>query len=257
MRGEIALPFGSLFGFLLVLSRVAGAFVFVPIPGIQASLARVRIVLVLAITLALVSLWPQIRPEQVGAGLFVIWLLKEAALGITIGVVVSFVSDAFLLAFQVLGLQAGYTFASTVDPTNNADSTILQIFGQLSAGVFFFSLGLYRAVLEAFAGSLQAHPPGSFTLDGGAVTTVLGLGAGIFSTGVRLALPVMSLMVMVDIALALLARINTHLQLLPLAFPLKMLASLVLLSLMVTVFQRVYEGYAIEMLGAVRRLLGF
>ena len=51
------------------------------------------------------------------------------------------------------------------------------------------------------------------------------LGATLFSVGMRLALPVVALLVMVDVALALLGRINAQLQLLTLAFPAKDAAS--------------------------------
>jgi flagellar biosynthetic protein FliR len=47
-----------------------------------------------------------------------------------------------------------------------------------------------------------------------------------FSTGVRLALPVVAVLVVVDISLALLGRINAQLQLLSIAFPIKMLLAL-------------------------------
>ena len=47
-----------------------------------------------------------------------------------------------------------------------------------------------------------------------------------FSVGLRLALPVVALLVMVDVALALLGRLNPQLQLLSLAFPVKMLTAL-------------------------------
>jgi flagellar biosynthesis protein FliR len=45
------------------------------------------------------------------------------------------------------------------------------------------------------------------------------LGASLFAVGVRLALPVVALLVMVDVALALMGRLNQQLQLLSLAFP--------------------------------------
>ena len=56
------------------------------------------------------------------------------------------------------------------------------------------------------------------------------LGSNLFSVGVRLALPVVALLVMVDVALALMGRLNAQLQLLSLAFPAKMLVALLVLA---------------------------
>ena len=65
------------------------------------------------------------------------------------------------------------------------------------------------------------------------------LGSSLFSVGVRMALPVVALLVMVDVALALLGRLNAQLQLFSLAFPAKMLAALVVLSWMAALFPRI------------------
>jgi len=245
-----------LLGFLLVLTRVAGAFVFVPIPGAQDSAAPVRVVLALAISFALFPQWPAVSTTDALTGRILVWLLKEAAVGITIGLAVSFVAEALQLMSQVFGLQAGYTFASTIDPTTQADTNILQVFARLTAGLLFFSLNLHHEVLRAFVGSMQTHPPGTFDLNPGMADAVIRLGAGIFTTAVRLALPVVAMLMMVDLALALMGRINAQLQLLTLAFPLKMLATIVLLSWLLVIVPRVYRGYLVDVLGMVRRLTG-
>ena len=68
--------------------------------------------------------------------------------GLTIGVAVAFLLEGIQLAAQIVGLQAGYSFASTIDPTTQADTTTLQIMAQLLAGLLFFALGLDRQVLR-------------------------------------------------------------------------------------------------------------
>ena len=70
----------------------------------------------------------------------------------------------------------------------------------------------------------------------------------IFSVGLRLALPIVGLMLMVDLTLALLGRINSQLQLLHLAMPLKILAALATISILLVLFPSVYSEYANRML---------
>ncbi len=60
--------------------------------------------------------------------------------------------------------------------------------------------------------------------------------------GVRLALPVVALLVMVDVALALMGRLNAQLQLLSLAFPAKMLTALLVLSWVAALFPRILRA---------------
>ncbi len=75
--------------------------------------------------------------------------------------------------------------------------------------------------------------------------------------GVRLALPVVALLVMVDIALALLGRLNAQLQLLSLAFPAKMLVALLMLGWMAAaVPAHADASRAATAWTAARRMLG-
>ena len=55
-----------------------------------------------------------------------------------------------------------------------------------------------------------------------AAEELIRLGATIFSTGLRLALPVAGMLLLVDLALALVGRINAQVQMITIAFPLKM-----------------------------------
>jgi len=244
MRGDLVLSTATLLGFLLTLVRVAGVFVFVPFPGMNHLLSPARIMLVFSITIALFPQWPQVTAEP-SVGLLVMWLLLEAALGIGIGLAVAFVIEAFGVGAQVMGLQAGYAFASTFDPNTQADSGVLIMFSQIAAGLLFFALGLDRDVLRIFGRSLETCPAGSFVLSRGAAGQMLEAGSTMFSTGLRLAMPMVAVLVMVDVSLALLGRVNAQLQVLHMAFPVKMMIALVLLgwlSLVFPVLMRVNSG---------------
>jgi flagellar biosynthesis protein FliR len=62
-----------------------------------------------------------------------------------------------------------------------------------------------------------------------------------------MAMPVVALLVMVDVALALLGRLHAQLQLHSLAFPAKMLTALVMLSWVAGLYPRIFlefSGYA-------------
>jgi flagellar biosynthetic protein FliR len=254
MPAEIALPYTTLYSFLLVFARVAGALTFVPLPGISRGPATPRVALALALTAALFPAWPHVNAPS-GAGQFVVWVAAEAAFGITAGLAIAFLLETLAVGFQTLGLQAGYSYASTIDPTTEADSSVLLVFAQLLSGLLFFSLGLDREVLRIFAASLVRHPPGSYMPGEPALATLTGLGAGMLSTGLRLAMPVIVLLLLVDFALALLGRMHQQLQLLTLAFPAKMLAALALLAAVLVVFLPVWRAAAERTLAAMGRIL--
>jgi flagellar biosynthetic protein FliR len=241
MGGDLVLSTATLLGFLLTLARVAGVFVFVPMPGIGAVINPARVILAFGITVALFPLWPHITAYP-SAGTLVMWLIVEAALGIGIGLGVAFVTESFAVGAQALSMQAGYAFASTFDPNTQADSGVMVVFMQIASGMLFFATGLDREVIRVFARSMETYPAGSFVLTRGAAAQVLTVGSTMFSTGLRLALPIIAVMVMLDIALALLGRVNAQLHLTTVAFPVKMLICLTMLGWLAVLFPVLYRA---------------
>ncbi len=62
----LGLPLSTLYAFLLVLARVSGLIAFLPIPGIRAAAAPVRVVLAMTIAFALFPVWPSLPNEFAG-----------------------------------------------------------------------------------------------------------------------------------------------------------------------------------------------
>ncbi len=255
MPAELNLPAATIMAFLLVATRVGSALVFVPIPGVRKAAAPARVVMILALSMLLYPHWPRLAsPPSMGqmAG----WLAAEAAIGTLAGVLVGFIVESFQVAAQVVGLQAGFAWASMVDPQTQADSGVLLVFAQLGGGLIFFALGLDREVIRVFARSLETLPPGGALPPAPAVEAVVRLGSGLFTTAVRLALPVLALVALVDISLALIGRLNAQLQLLTLAFPLKMLVAVLMLAWLMPVYSSVLGAYSGQVITGLAAALG-
>lgn len=253
--GTELLSMDRLIGFLLVLARVSGVFAFVPLPGMSSSPVAARIVFSLATAFCLLPVWPQVYGLDQSVGRLTGYIIIDAAVGMVLGLTVSFGIEALQLAAQVSGLQAGFGFVSTIDPTSSADSALLNVVAQLTGGLLFFAGGFDRQVLAILAGTLKTLPPGQpIHLQGG--PELIGkLGGEMFSYALRMALPVIALLLLIDLTLAFLGRVNAQLQLLTLAFPVKILAGLAMFAVLLPVFGRVYSGFTQHCLEIAGRLL--
>ena len=96
----------------------------------------------------------------------------------------------------------------------------------LITGLLFFTLGFDHQLIRVLVASFEKFPAGSWAPVAGSLDGIVRLGAGMFTTGLRLAMPVIAMLLLIDIALALLGRMQQQLQLLSLSFPAKMLAAL-------------------------------
>jgi len=227
-----------------------------PLPGLQAAPRLARIVLSVVITVALYPLWPHIDAARADAPRLMLWVLPEIAVGVTIGLGVALILEVFMMAGQILSLNAGFSFAQTIDPTTQAQSGVLLVFAQLAGGMVFLALGLDREVIRTLAYSLEAHPAGAW-IARPAAEALLRLGGDMLALAVRLALPAIALLVLVDIALGLMGRLNAQLQLLTLAFPVKMTAALVLLGWLTVLLPKLMAAYAGVVFGTLRQALRF
>jgi flagellar biosynthesis protein FliR len=255
MHAEFTLNLTTLYGFLLVLARVSGVISFVPIPGLSAGPDASRIVLALALTVALSPVWPAPVMDGPVFGRLLGWMGAEAAFGLTVGVAIAFLLEGVQMAAQVIGLQAGYSFASTVDPNTQADTTTLQLMAQLFAGCLFFAFGFDRQVIHILAKSLESIPSGTYSLSGPAVEAITRLGSGIFLTGLQLAIPVLALMLLLDIAFGVLGRLQQQLQLMTFSFGVKMLVGVGFLSSLLSFFPAVFEKAGAVTFTTLLRLL--
>ena len=256
MPANLTVSSGTVLAFLLVLARVSGAMVFVPLPGFSGTPGMARSAFSLAFTLALAPRWPHLDGIDADAGTLAAWAMAEAAIGVAIGLAAAMVLEVATFAAQMLGMPAGYGYAQTVDPNTQADAGILLVVAQLTAGMLFFALGMDRQVLRLFSASLERIPPGAYVFQPSTAEAFIRLSGSLLAAGARLALPVGALLVMVDVALALMGRLNAQLQLLSLAFPAKMLTALFVLAAVLSLYPRVLARFSLGAWRVAQQALG-
>jgi flagellar biosynthetic protein FliR len=244
MLDEKSLLAQTLLSFLLVLTRTSGAMALIPLAGWRRAPDPARIVFALSLTIALCPVWPKPPTSNPSLGQMMSWLFPELGVGLAIGLAAGLLIESFMIAAQVIGMQAGYSYASTIDPSSEADSGVLQVITQLMAGLLFFAFRLDTELVRALAVSYQKYPVGALSQSWGQMDTMLLMGTEMWKTAVRLAIPVVFLLMMLDLSLALLGRIQAQLQLLTMAFPIKMLTTLVALAALAGTFPFLFREQA-------------
>jgi flagellar biosynthetic protein FliR len=243
MGADSLLSYRTLFGFLFTLARISGVFVFLPLSAFKAAPEPARVVLSLSLTLMLRSEWKAPVGSEATIGRMVAGLASEAGLGLAIGVGLGIAFEVFQMAAQAVSLQAGLGYASTVDPASGADSTVLLTIAQLTAGLLFFASGADRLLVKALAESLRLAPPESFTLNKAWALALIQFAASIFSSGLRLAAPLIALLLLADASLAILGRVQQQLHLISLTMPLKLAATMLVLSLTIILQPGFFQSF--------------
>ncbi len=248
-----------LINFTLLLARTTALVVFIPIPGMRSFLGQAKITLAFMLAVVLTPLASVLGGAEMLDQPGTVWVLaglvlREAIFGLSVGAAVALLIEAFGLAAQILGFQAGYSYVNMVDPTTQVDATILNVFLTLLSSLLFFVFDLHLHVVQVFAESLRGWPLGSFRTQPADGLMMVQFGASVVETGVRLAAPVMGVLLLIDLTLGLLNQVNSRLQLLTLAFPAKIIAAIALLYPLALLTPPLFHGLAEEMLMVIQAL---
>jgi flagellar biosynthesis protein FliR len=253
---HVEAPVALVFSFLSVWARVAGMFTFLPVPGLKSPFDPPRIFLGLLITIGLAPKWPETNSAAMTPSGLAALVIQEAAFGLCCGLSVLFVLEVFQFAAQVLAQQAGFSYASTIDPTNDTDSGVLLIICQLLCGWLSIAAGLDRQLITLIASSLDHVPPGSFNPAWANFEELSRLAGHIFSTGLRLALPAVAVFLVLDVLLAILSRLEQQLQLTSILFPAKTAGALLAATYVIAAFPGTLESLLRDCFRVLRATAG-
>jgi flagellar biosynthesis protein FliR len=216
--------------FLLVLARLSGLVASAPIFGHLVVPVRVRAGVVGALALALapaVAAPPlaDASPSAV-AGLVAV----EVVIGVLLGLVAQLVFAGVELGGQLAGIQLGFGMAGVIDPGSHAGSTVVAQWQQLAALLVFLVLDVHHVLVRAVVESFRVAPVGRAVLAGGVLEGVVAEAAGLFDVGVRIAAPVLVVLLLVNGALGVLARTIPQLNVFAVGFPVNVGVGLVVLG---------------------------
>lgn len=227
------------------LSRILGFIASAPLWGTSGIPRRTRLILGLALTLAIAPALPAM-PGIAPGSLAGLWTMAvQMLLGIAMGFATRVVFAAVELAGEYIGFQMGLSFATFYDPLNAAQTPVITEFLTLLSFLLFLSLNGHLLYVATLAQSFQAIPVSGTLLAAGSWLNIAQLGAKIFAFGLLLALPVLVALMIANLALAVLTRAAPQLNLFAIGFPLTLIGGFVALVLcldyLATPLQALYE----------------
>src|ERR1700760_2313258 len=183
---------GLILVYLLVFARTGAMIMLLPAIGETSVPPMVRLVLALAISLALAptvqSAYPQAAPASSIA--LALMIAQEVTAGILVGTMARIIMSALQTAGTLIATQTGLAFASTVDPTTSGEqSAIIANFFSMMAVVLIFATNLHHLAIAAVAGSYHLLPPGGALPTGDMAELTIRLVSGSFALGFQMAAP--------------------------------------------------------------------
>lgn len=224
--------------FVLAFARISALLFMFPYFGYASVSHRVRVFFGLVLTLFVLPSIGQVDiAMDINAFQLIGLIIKEIAIGLFIGFGGLIVFEMFSLAGTLAGRQMGLAMAQILDPAHLNRSSLVGQFWSMSMMVGFIGLGFHLFLIKTIIHNFQYIP-----LTTGHFPSALGeiyvqTGSNVFYTAFQLAAPAIVFMMMVDTAIALMARIQPTLPIFLIVLPVKIMLGLFILTISLEIFQ--------------------
>ena len=238
--------------FALVLARVGAAMALLPGLGEAVAPAIVRIGLALSITILLLPGLQPTMPAVPNSGLAMgLSIAGEVITGLWFGWVARMIVLALPVGAQFIGYLIGLSSVLQPDAELGAQSGALGKLFEMAAPVLILLSGLYRFPLIALVGLFQLVPPGHMLPPGDSAQVAVRAIGTAFSLALQLASPFVVVAIVWQLAMGLIARIVSRMQIYFVSVPGQIMVGLALLMLTASAMTLVWRQSAQAFFGAL------
>lgn len=227
---------------LLIFVRVAAFFVTIPLFSYRTIPSQLKIVL------AFVLSWMMYYTFSIEAftinGDYLLLVLKEAIVGLVLGLVVYIVFSAVQIAGGFIDFQMGFAMANIVDPQTGAQSPLMGQFFNFLLLLVFLAINGHHLVLDGIFYSYQFMPIDQFFPkfgDAESVEYIMKLFVAVFAIAFQMSAPIIATLFLVTLALGITGKTVPQLNIFVVGFPIKIAVGFILLITMMGVMIEVME----------------
>jgi flagellar biosynthetic protein FliR len=191
-----------------------------------------------------------------------IYVLKEALVGLSLGFVAILIIYTVQVAGAFIDFQMGFLIANLVDPQTGAQIPIIGNLKFFLTLLFLLSIDAHHLLIEGVIRSYHLVPVDQYFIAIGSGPTawlVTHVFADMFLSALQLALPIVGALFLVDVSLGILARTVPQINVFIVGLPLKIFTGFVLILITLPGFFYLLNGLAskmVETMGQLLRLLG-
>jgi flagellar biosynthetic protein FliR len=250
---EIAAWVGS---FLWPLTRVAALVSVAPIFSARMIPRRVRLMLVLALTWAIlpfIKSTPIIEPLS-PAGVLVV--AQQILIGLSMGFLFRLAFTALELGGLMIATQIGLGFASLIDPQNGTQSPVLSQFYTLLGTLVFLGLNGHLMLVQLLVDSFAVLPIAPDGVDRDLLWILVTCASRMFAGAVLISLPAVASLLVVNLAFGVMTRAAPQLNIFSVGFPITLILGLLIILYSLPTLLHQLNNLFSEAFQSVGQLLG-
>lgn len=246
---------GHMSSFLWPLIRISGFMLVVPVFGTRVVSPYIRMGLASLLALLIAPRMPPMpNVDMISIEAYVI-AAEQLLIGISMAFIVLVLFQVFVLAGQMIAMQMGLGFASMVDPSNGILVAIVSQLYLMLTTLIFLAMNGHLVAIEVLVESFTVVPV-SREWQLGVFFDVVRAGTWMFSSGLFVALPAVTAILIVNFAFGIMTRAAPQLNIFSLGFPFTMLVGLTIMWISLSGFLPQYQRLVSECLYLIKNMYG-
>lgn len=236
--------------------RIAALFMAMPIFGSQLVNARARLLLAFTFTLIIVPLLPPLPFYPLLSLQSLSVAITQVVIGLSLGILLQVVFQVFVLTGQFIAMKMGLGFASMNDPASGVSVTVVSQYYLMLVTMLFLATNGHHVVLEIMVDSFTSLPIDMAGFTRSDFWELAGMGTWLFRSALVLSLPVLTSLLVVNIAFGVMSRASPQMNVFAVGFPITLMFGLLLMWLSLPTFFPNYLQFTEEGFALMRSLLG-
>jgi flagellar biosynthetic protein FliR/FlhB len=164
----------------------------------------------------------------------------EITTGLTLGFVTNLCFLSIKQAGQFIDQQIGFSMVNSFDPNSNSNVTLVEQLLYWCSLILFFSIDGHHMLIKALIESFNSISLGKFILSGNSFNLIFTAFIQFFSIGLKIAIPIMLIVLITDITLGLIGRTVPQLNVMILGLPIKIMLGLFSLTILLPFFMNIF-----------------
>lgn len=203
-----------------------------PLLGHNVIPMRVKIGLAVALSVIVGSIIPTPPSVPLVSVKAIGLIIEQLLIGMAIGLCIRMIFATVQAAGEYIGMQMGLGFATMYSAATGANSVIIARLLDTLAMLLFFAVNGHLIIIQILVNTFTELPIGQFEFNPDAWKMLVVYAKTIFSAGLLLSLPMLTALLLMNLAMGILNRSAPQLTVFSIGFPLTLLVGLVLLMIL-------------------------
>lgn len=180
--------------------------------------------------------------------------INETITGLTLGYITNLCFIAARFAGNLMDIQIGFSMMSVLDHNSNSNTTLIEHLLYWFSMVLFLIIDGHHMLIKALIESFNAVGLGKFILMQDSIMLVIKAFIDFFSIGLKIAIPIVLIMILADLTMGLVARTVPQLNVMILGLPVKILVGMTCLSLSLVIIMKLMQSSFSQIPGILKSI---